>query len=129
MGVYEITYSLRHHSSLIYTWQPFQYIKMGLSLLLILIVATRYFWRKMLASKYPSLRPALKDEFSRACWLQSFRPTFYFLLFIQIASKIHYVTWPRVGWDFPSLPLLTLSAAVMSLTGFFLYYNRGGRHE
>jgi hypothetical protein len=33
--------------------------------------------------------------------------------------------WP---WEIPARSLLSLSAAVMALTGAFLFYNRGSAH-
>ncbi len=126
MFSYQIYFSLSHFHRPFPPQKLFEQIELGLSVVLILLPALRYFRRKGLAIKNPSLRPALKDEVSRADWLKAFRPTFFLLLFIQVASKLPLTL--GIPWDTPFTSPLSLSAAVMSLTGFFLYYNRGGRH-
>jgi len=105
-----------------------QFFSVALAVVMIVLTVWRYFQRKALAARHPSLRPALRDEAFRADWLKAFRPTFFLLLLLQLAAKTPLTFW-HAPWDMPLISPLTISLAIMSLTGFFLYYNRRGRHE
>lgn len=94
----------------------------------VFLAVWRYLHLKTLTVKNPSLRLVLKDEHTRTNWLKAFRPAFFLLLTIQLASKIPIMIW-HWPWEIPAQSSLSLSAAVMALTGAFLFYNRGSAHE
>lgn len=93
----------------------------------VFLAAWRYLRLKTLAIKNPSLRSALKDEHTRTNWLKACRFAFFVLLTIQFASKAPIMIW-NWPWEVPAQSPLSLSAAVMALTGAFLFYNRGSAH-
>jgi len=123
-----ILYSWNHMHAFFPLGKAFRVIVRVLFFSSVFLAVGRYLCLKMLAAKNPSLRPVLKDEHTRTNWLKAFRPAFFLLLTIQLASKIPIMIW-HWPWEVPAQSPLSLSAAVMALTGAFLFYNRGSAHE
>jgi ABC-type Fe3+ transport system permease subunit len=88
-------------------------------------------WRRLLLQKSvrqdSSLRQVLQDEREKFNWLRSYRVAFFFLIFIQFAVQLPSFLYPIYWVSYPEE--ITLSAAVMSLVGMFLIFNREGKHE
>ncbi len=88
-------------------------------------------WRRFLLHKAvrqdPSLRQVLQDEREKFNWLRSYRVAFFFLIFIQFAIQLPMFLFPIYSVVY--IEEITLSAAVMSLVGTFLIFNREGKHE
>jgi hypothetical protein len=88
-------------------------------------------WRRFLLQKAvrqdPSVRQVLQDEREKFNWLRSYRVAFFVLIFVQFATQLPSFLYPIYWVSFPEE--ITLSAAVMSLVGTFLIFNREGKHE
>jgi len=126
--LFRILYSWNHVHFIFPREKAFQVIVVVLFLSIVFLAMWRHLRLKTLTEKNPSLRSVLKDEHTRTNWLKAFRPAFFLLLTIQLASKIPTMIW-HWPWDVPYQSLLSLSAAVMTLTGAFLFYNRRSAHE
>jgi hypothetical protein len=100
-------------------------------LTLIVVMSVAAFWRWWALKKHvkgrPPLRSVSEDERVKSAWLRSYRPAFFVLLAIQIASKAP--TMIRRPWDVPFQSALTLSAAIAVSVGAFLHYSREGGHD
>ncbi len=75
----------------------------------------------------PSLRQVLQDEREKFNWLRSYRVAFFFLIFIHFATQLPSFLYPPYWVSYQEE--ITLSAAVISLVGTFLIFNREGKHE
>jgi hypothetical protein len=126
--LFRILYSWNHIHTVFPLEKAFNMIVGALFFLSVFLGVWRHLRLKTLAAKNSSLRSVLKDEHTRTNWLKAFRPAFFLLLTIQLASKIPIMIW-RWPWDVPYQSPLSLSVAAMALTGAFLYFNRGSAHE
>jgi hypothetical protein len=100
----------------------------ALVVLMSAIVLWRFLLLRRLIRKHPSLRSVLQDERVKFSWLKAYRVAFFVLLAIQAASKFPIVV-RGVPWDVPGQCQISLSAAVMTMIGAFLFYTREAGHE
>ncbi|TFG75552.1 MAG: hypothetical protein E4H21_08580 [Thermodesulfobacteriales bacterium] len=99
---------------------------------LIALISTITLWKHLRLRKLnktgPSARIASNDERVRFNWLKAYRVAFFTVLFIQVASKGPIMIW-GAPWDVPFQSQLSLSAAITTVLGAFVFYNRKDRHE
>lgn len=122
----------------IYFWwhvhQSFPYesgfLVANLALIMAILAISSWRWwaLKALIKKKPSLRNKPKDERERFAWLKAYRPAFFVLLIVQILGKIIMFIY-RAPYETPIPSQLSLSAALMTVVGAFLYYSRESGHE
>ncbi len=91
------------------------------------IAAWRWLALRAFFKRNPSLRP--KDERVRFSWLKAYRPTFFVLFFVQLLGKSLQLYFRAPQLEFPVTSQLSLSAALMTIVGAFLYYSRESCHE
>ncbi len=83
--------------------------------------------------KKPSLQTAVYDERIKMNWLKSYRFSFIITIAITIAFEIIQALFSaellKLKFILPNGPFLVLWAAIISLAGSFLYYNRDANNE
>ena len=111
--------------------QQFRFFEWGLMawLATILLFVIVYWLYKRGLKRNSALREAVNDERVKLCWLRSYRFAFYMIVFISIFLKVYEfwsykITSPRMVL-LPHFPWLNVFIATLSLTGAFLYFNRG----
>ncbi len=129
-----LSFLIRAVYSFLHAFQSFPQETLFLigDVILLILILSAASWRwlalRALAKKNPSLRNRPKDERERYAWLKAFRPAFYVLLMVPVLGKI--VTLFCGGlYEVPSPSLLSLSAALMTVVGAFLYHKRDICHE
>ena len=84
-------------------------------------------------SKRSSLQTAVYDERIKMNWLRAYRFSFIIIVGITIAYEIIQALFSaellQLKFILPNGPFLVLWAAIISLTGSFLYYNRDANNE
>lgn len=113
------------HSSFPY---PGEYIVAGLALTTAIFAIAAWRWLALRAfiKRDPSLRP--KDERVRYSWLKAYRPAFFVLFIVQLLGKIIMFVL-GAPYEFPVSSPLSLSAALMTVVGAYLYHSRESCHE
>lgn len=99
--------------------------------LTLMFFCIRYLLYKKKLRKDPSLCSAINDERVKLNWLRAYRFAFYIIVSLSIVWKVYEISQVReilFGIIYlPHLPWLILFAAIISLVGSFLYYNREAR--
>ena len=83
--------------------------------------------------KRPSLQTAVYDERIKMNWLKAYRFSFIVTIGFTIAYGIIQALFSaallQLRFTLPNGPFLVLWAAIISLAGSFLYYNRDAKNE
>jgi len=109
---------------------PYQSEFLVADLALITAILAIAVWRwlalRAFIKRNPSLRP--KDERERFAWLKAYRPAFFVLLIVQLLGKMVMFIY-SAPYEIPITSQLSLSAALMTVVGAFLYHSRESCHE
>jgi hypothetical protein len=109
---------------------PYENAFLVVDLALITAILAIALWRwlalRAFIKRNPLLRP--KDERERFAWLNACRPAFFVLLIAQLLGKMVMFIYPA-PYEVPVISQLSLSAALMTIVGAFLYYSRESCHE
>ncbi len=90
------------------------------------IAAWRWLALRAFLKRDPSLRP--KDERVRFSWLKAYRPAFFVLFIVQLLGKMIMFIF-GAPYEFPVSSPFSLSAALMTVVGAYLYHSRESCHE
>jgi len=109
---------------------PYENAFLVADLALITAILAIALWRwlalRAFIKRNPSLRP--KDERERFAWLKAYRPAFFVLLIVQLLGKMVMFIY-SAPYEIPITSQLSLSAALMTVVGAFLYHSRESCHE
>ena len=121
-----VTYFFWHiHKSFPYE-NAFLVADLALIIAILAIASWRWLALRAFIKRNPSLWP--KDERERFAWLKAYRPAFLVLLIVQLLGKMVMFIY-RAPYEVPVISQLSLSAALMTIVGAFLYYSRESCHE
>lgn len=127
-----LTFFLRNAYFFFHVHRSFPYVNafivadLALVAAIFSIAAWRWLALQAFIKRYPSLRP--RDERVGFSWLKAYRPAFFVLFIVQLLGKIIMLIL-GAPYEFPVSSPFSLSAALMTIVGGFLYFSRESRHE
>ncbi len=109
---------------------PYKNAFLVADLALIIAILAIALWRWLALRAFIKRNPSLrtKDERENFAWLKAYRPAFFVLLIVQLLGKMVMFIY-RAPYEVPATSQLSLSAALMTIVGAFLYYSRESSHE